>query len=47
VTQKKWATQVREKSKAAADAASKIAKKGGLSADAVAEIRKQILGIGT
>ncbi len=47
VSQKKWQTEVRDKIQIAAAAAEKIAKKGGLSADAVAEIRKQILGIAT
>lgn len=45
VTQKKYATEVRERAKAAADAAVKIAKRGGLSVDAVGEIRAAILGI--
>lgn len=45
VNQKKWETDVRAKAKAAADAAERIAKKGGLSAASVAEIRKSILGI--
>jgi hypothetical protein len=47
VTQKKWQTEVRAKAAAAADAAEKIAKKGGLSASAVDEIRRSILGIAT
>lgn len=46
VGQKKWMVEVRAKVNAAAEAAAKIAKRGGLSADAVSEIRKQILGIG-
>lgn len=45
ITQKKYAESVREKSKAAAATVEKIAKKGGLSKSAVAEIRSQILGI--
>lgn len=45
VTQKKYAQEVRERARAAADAASRIAKRGGLSADAVTEIRSAILGI--
>lgn len=45
VTQKKWQTEVRARAAAAADAAERIAKKGGLSAASVAEIRKNILGI--
>lgn len=45
VARHKWATDVREKASTAAEAASKIAKKGGLSAAAVTEIRKTILGI--
>lgn len=47
VTQKKWQTEVRAKASAAADAAEKIAKKGGLSPASVAEIRRSILGIAT
>ena len=47
VNQKKWETVVRERVKSAADAAERIAKKGGLSASSVAEIRKSILGIAT
>ena len=45
VQQKRWMTEVREKAEAAASAAEKIASKGGLSADSVAELRRQILGI--
>lgn len=45
VNQKKWETEVKAKVEAAADAAEKIAKKGGMSAGTVAEIRKHILGI--
>jgi hypothetical protein len=45
VKQKQWATEVRAKAEAAASAVEKIAKKGGLSAAAVKEIRSQILGI--
>lgn len=47
VNQKKWEAEVNNKVKAAADAAERIAKKGGLSATSVAEIRKSILGIAT
>ena len=47
VTQKKWQTEVRARTAAAADAAEKIAKKGGLSAASVDEIRRSILGIAT
>ena len=47
VNQKKWEAEVNNKVKAAADAAERIAKKGGLSASSVAEIRKSILGIAT
>lgn len=46
VNQKKWAEEVKTKVAAAADAAARIAKKGGLSDASVAEIRKKILGIG-
>ncbi len=45
VNQKKWETEVKARVDAAADAAARIARKGGLSADSVAEIRKRILGI--
>jgi hypothetical protein len=45
VNQKKWQAEVSAKAEAAAAAAEKIAKKGGLSAKAVDEIRRQILGI--
>ena len=47
VNQKKWESEVREKVEKAAKAVEKIIKKGGLSADTAAEIRKQILGIAT
>lgn len=47
VNQKKWEAEVKGKVKAAADAAERIAKKGGLSAASVDEIRKSILGIAT
>lgn len=42
---KKYSSEVREKAEAAADAAEKIARKGGLSADAVNTLRREILGI--
>lgn len=45
VNQKKWEAEVRTKLQAAADAAERIAKKGGLSAKSAAEIRKMILGV--
>jgi hypothetical protein len=45
VSQKKWQGEVREKANAAADAVEAIAKKGGLSAEALDIIRKGILGI--
>jgi hypothetical protein len=45
VNQKKWEAEVKAKVQAAAEAAERIAKKGGLSASSVAEIRKSILGI--
>lgn len=45
VAQKKWHAEVKAKVASAADVASKIARKGGLSAESVAEIRRQILGI--
>lgn len=45
VNQKKHELEVRGKVQAAADAAAKIGKKGGLSTSAVDEIRREILGI--
>jgi len=45
VSQKKWQSEVREKANAAADAVEAIAKKGGLSAEALDTIRRGILGI--
>jgi hypothetical protein len=45
VTQKKYAQEVRDRAKLAAEQASKIAKRGGLDAAAVKEIRAAILGI--
>lgn len=43
--QKEWAGQVRERTEAAAAAVEKITRKGGLSAEAANEIRREILGI--
>lgn len=45
VTQKKWQAEVREKAQTAAEAVTQVAKKGGLSAEAVDTIRREILGI--
>jgi hypothetical protein len=45
VAQKKWAAEVRTKTEAAAARADKIARKGGLSEDAAAQIRAASLGI--
>lgn len=45
VKQKQWAIEVRAKATIAADAVEAIAKKGGLSAEAMDVIRKGILGI--
>lgn len=45
VAQKRWQAEVGARVKSAADAAAKIAKRGGLSADSVNELRAQILGI--
>ncbi len=45
VTQKKWQAEVRARAEAAAAAVEKIAKKGGLSADSVDQLRREILGI--
>lgn len=45
VKQKQWAEQVRAKANAAAASVEAIAKKGGLSAEALDTIRRDILGI--
>lgn len=45
VRQRRWRQEVEERAKAAADAVTRIAKKGGMSADQVREIRAQILGV--
>ena len=45
VGQKKWLAEVREKARDAAEAVTQVAKKGGLSAEAVDTIRREILGI--
>lgn len=45
VKQKQWAVQVQAKAALAADAVEAIAKKGGLSAEALDKIRRDILGI--
>lgn len=45
VTQKKWQAEVRARAEAAAAAVEKIAKKGGLSAESVDQLRREILGI--
>lgn len=45
VKQKEWQVAVREKAAAAADAVEHIARKGGLSDEAAAEIRAKILGV--
>lgn len=45
VYQSRWDQEVEAKAKAAADAVAKIAKKGGLDAKTVQEIRRQVLGI--
>ena len=45
IFQKRHQTETRSKAKTAADAAAKIAQKGGLSKSAVESIRSQILGI--
>ena len=47
VTQKKWQAEVRARAEAAAAAVEKIAKKGGLSAESVDQLRSEILGIAT
>lgn len=45
VVQAKWKAEVRAKAEAAANQIEKIAKKGGLNAETVDEIRRQILGV--
>ncbi len=45
VAQKKHEIEIRARTQAAADAVTKLAKKGGLSAGAVDNIRREILGI--
>ena len=45
VVQKKWQAEWREKTEAAAARVEKIAKKGGLNAETVDEIRREILGM--
>ena len=45
VVQKKWQSEVRAKAESAAAQVEKIARKGGLNADTVAEIRREILGV--
>lgn len=45
VSLKKFQLEVRAKAQAAADAVDKLAKKGGLTADTAAQIRREILGI--
>jgi len=47
VNQKKWEAEVSVKVKSAADAAAKIARRGGLTTDAINSIRREILGIST
>jgi hypothetical protein len=45
IANKKFATEVKAKAQEAADAVEKLARKGGLSADTVKDIRRQILGV--
>lgn len=45
VVQKKWQSEVRAKAEAAAAQVEKIAKKGGLNAETVDAIRREILGV--
>lgn len=45
IRQKQFKTEVRDRAKAAADAVASVAKKGGLTAEAVETIRREILGI--
>lgn len=45
IAQKKYASEVRERAAAAADAVEKLARSNGLSADTADQFRRQILGI--
>lgn len=45
VVQSKWKAEVRSRAEATASEVEKIAKKGGLNAETVAEIRREILGV--
>ncbi|WP_374981169.1 DUF3486 family protein [Pseudomonas solani] len=45
VVQKKWQTEVRERAESAAAKVEKIARKGGLTAETVDAIRREILGV--
>lgn len=45
VGQKKWLAEVREKAAAAAEVVTQVARTGGLTAEAVETIRREILGI--
>lgn len=45
VVQLKWKAEFKERAESAAAKVEKIAKKGGLNADTVAEIRREILGV--
>lgn len=45
VNQKKWQTEVRARAEAAANRAAEVARKGGLSAEAVETIKREILGV--
>jgi hypothetical protein len=45
IAQKKYATEVKERAQAAAASVEKLVKKGGLSAETVRDIRREILGI--
>ncbi|KFK91771.1 phage protein Gp27 family protein, partial [Serratia sp. Ag2] len=47
VNLKRFQSEVREKVESAASAAEKIARKGGLSAEAVQALRREIMGIAT
>lgn len=47
VNLKRFQSEVKEKAELAANAAEKIARKGGLSSDAVQALRREILGIAT
>ncbi len=45
IAQKQWMAKVRERADAAAEKVEKVARRGGLSGEAVETIRREILGV--